>query len=109
MNSSFSGKVICAATALGMSASAWAAGYTAGEDPFTYRLTLFLHQVLFVFWLGPDIGVYTWRTKVTNAELSPAQRVSAGRMMQAIAGVHFNYSYPLEFWELLQSINGDKG
>ena len=31
-----------------------------------------------------------------------------GRMMQAIAGVHFNYSYPEEFWSLYQSILGDE-
>ena len=31
-----------------------------------------------------------------------------GRMMQAIAGVHFNYSYPEEFWRLYQSITGDR-
>jgi len=31
-----------------------------------------------------------------------------GRMMQAIAGVHFNYSYPQEFWELLQSVVGNE-
>ncbi len=31
-----------------------------------------------------------------------------GRMMQAIAGVHFNYSYPAEFWSLYQSILGDQ-
>jgi glutamate--cysteine ligase len=31
-----------------------------------------------------------------------------GRMMQAIAGVHFNYSYPDEFWQLYQSILGDE-
>jgi len=30
-----------------------------------------------------------------------------GRMMQAIAGVHFNYSYPDEFWQLFQSLLGD--
>ena len=30
-----------------------------------------------------------------------------GRMMQAIAGVHFNYSYPDEFWQLYQSLLGD--
>jgi glutamate--cysteine ligase len=32
-----------------------------------------------------------------------------GRMMQAIAGVHFNYSYPESFWQLMQSVVGDKG
>ncbi|MCP4979094.1 MAG: glutamate--cysteine ligase [Gammaproteobacteria bacterium] len=31
-----------------------------------------------------------------------------GRMMQAIAGVHFNYSYPDEFWSRYQSILGDQ-
>ncbi len=31
-----------------------------------------------------------------------------GRMMQAIAGVHFNYSYPEEFWSQFQSVIGDE-
>ena len=31
-----------------------------------------------------------------------------GRVMQAIAGVHYNYSYPEEFWRLYQSVLGDK-
>ncbi len=31
-----------------------------------------------------------------------------GRMMQAIAGVHFNYSYPENFWHLLQEQVGDR-
>ncbi len=30
-----------------------------------------------------------------------------GRMMQAIAGVHYNYSFPQEFWELYQTVVGD--
>jgi hypothetical protein len=55
-----------------------------GQDDSVYRMVLFLHQVLFVFWLGPDIGVYMWSTKATNPELTPAQRVAAGRMMRAI-------------------------
>jgi glutamate--cysteine ligase len=29
--------------------------------------------------------------------------------MQAIAGVHFNYSYPESFWRVMQSVVGDKG
>lgn len=31
-----------------------------------------------------------------------------GRMMQAIAGVHFNYSYPDEFWQLYRTELGDR-
>ncbi len=54
------------------------------DDTTAYRMVLFLHQVLFVFWLGPDIGVYMWSTKVVNPELTPGQRVSAGRMMRTI-------------------------
>ena len=54
------------------------------SDSTTYRMVLFMHQVLFVFWLGPDIGVYMWSTKAVNAELTPAQRVSAGRIMRVI-------------------------
>ncbi|MEM7210142.1 MAG: glutamate--cysteine ligase [Pseudomonadota bacterium] len=29
-----------------------------------------------------------------------------GRVMQAIAGIHYNYSYPESFWELLRDIKG---
>jgi glutamate--cysteine ligase len=31
--------------------------------------------------------------------------VRYGRIMQAIAGVHFNYSFPAQVWELLEHIN----
>ena len=30
-----------------------------------------------------------------------------GRMMQAISGVHFNYSFPLPFWEAWAAARGD--
>src|SRR5579863_9385730 len=31
-----------------------------------------------------------------------------GRMMQAISGVHFNYSFPLKFWEAYAAITGTR-
>lgn len=31
-----------------------------------------------------------------------------GRKMQAIAGVHYNYSYPDAFWELMAEVEGEK-
>jgi len=31
-----------------------------------------------------------------------------GRMMQAIAGVHFNYSFPEGFWPVLEAVDGPK-
>lgn len=55
-----------------------------GEETFVFTLTLFLHQALFVFWLGPDIGVYMWSTKLANSENTPAQRIAAARMMPVI-------------------------
>jgi len=64
-----------------ISSAAWA---SAGNDTLAYSTVLFLHQVLFVFWLGPDIGVYMWSTKAVNPELTPGQRVSAGRIMRVI-------------------------
>ena len=48
-------------------------------------MVLFLHQALFVFWLGPDIGVYLWSQKLTNTEITPAQRIAAGRIMPVIS------------------------
>lgn len=53
-------------------------------ETFTYKFVLFLHQALFVFWLGPDIGVYLWSRKLGNTEITPAQRVAAGRIMPVI-------------------------
>ena len=61
-----------------------AAAATAGEEPGGYRTLLFLHQLLFVFWLGPDIGIYMWGTKAGNPELSLAQRAAAARIMRVI-------------------------
>ncbi len=57
---------------------------TSAEEPGGYRTLLFLHQLLFVFWLGPDIGVYMWGTKAGNPELSIAQRAAAARIMRVI-------------------------
>ena len=70
--------VLCSATAQTLTSSAPA------YEGFGYLLVLFLHQVLFVFWLGPDIGVYMWSTKVVNPALSASQRLAAGRIMQVI-------------------------
>ncbi len=67
---------------LACSGSALAA--TTGGYGMEYRIVLFLHQALFVFWLGPDIGVYLWSTKLGNSELTPAQRIAAGRIMPVI-------------------------
>lgn len=64
--------------------AAGAALAASGEASFTYKLVLFLHQALFVFWLGPDIGVYLWSRKLTNPAITPAQRVAAGRIMPVI-------------------------
>src|SRR6201996_106639 len=35
--------------------------------------------------------------------------VRYGRMMQAISGVHFNYSFPLPFWELYAAVRESHG
>jgi len=32
-----------------------------------------------------------------------------GKTMQVISGIHYNYSYPEHFWELLQELDGDTG
>ncbi len=47
----------------------------------SYELLQFLHIFLFVFWLGPDVGVYAWSRKVVEADASVEQRVVAGQMM----------------------------
>jgi len=49
-----------------------------------YEIVLFLHQLLFVYWLGPDIGVFIWSRKVVNAELTADQRLAAGKIITNI-------------------------
>jgi len=47
----------------------------------SYELLQFLHVVLFVFWLGPEVAVYAWSRKAVEAGASAEQRIVAGQMM----------------------------
>jgi hypothetical protein len=49
-----------------------------------YEVVLFLHQLLFVFWLGPDLGRYIWSTRAADPSLSPTTRVTAGELINKI-------------------------
>ena len=52
------------------------------DDGLTaYELTLFIHQLLFVYWIGPDIGVYYLSHRITDPALSPGQRLAAAQVM----------------------------
>lgn len=63
----------------------FAASGGSGEDlRLTYTLSAFAHQLLFVYWLGPDIGTSIWSRKVVDPALSAEQRVAAGNMMHSI-------------------------
>jgi hypothetical protein len=61
-----------------------ASGGAAEDLRLSYTLSAFAHQLLFVYWLGPDIGVSIWSRKVVDPALSAEQRVAAGNMMHAI-------------------------
>ena len=62
-----------------------ATGITGADDGVTaYELVLFLHQLLFVYWIGPDIGVYYLSGQITNTALSVEQRLAAGQTMAAV-------------------------
>jgi hypothetical protein len=49
-----------------------------------YEVALVLHELLLVFWLGPDIGIFVWSTKVANTQLADQIRVTAAGMMHTI-------------------------
>lgn len=49
-----------------------------------YEAVLVLHELLFVFWLGPDIGVFIWSHKAAQPDLTVSQRVTAGKMIRTI-------------------------
>ena len=62
-----------------------AAGSDGANDGLTaYELTVFIHQLLFVYWLGPDIGVYVLSGKITDPQLSAEQRLAAAKTMAAV-------------------------
>ena len=49
-----------------------------------YEAVLVAHELLFVFWLGPDIGVFIWSHKAAQPDLTVSQRVTAGKMIRTI-------------------------
>ena len=63
-----------------------AAGAVEGaDDGLTwYELTVFLHQLLFVYWLGPDVGVYYLSGRISDPALSVGQRLAAAQTMEQI-------------------------
>jgi hypothetical protein len=50
-----------------------------------YEIVLVLHELLFVFWLGPDLGRYIWSTRAADNQLSPTTRVTAGELINKIS------------------------
>ncbi len=51
----------------------------------TYEIVLVLHELLFVFWLGPDLGRYIWSTRAADNQLSPTTRIIAGELIDKIS------------------------
>lgn len=62
-----------------------AAAVEGANDGLTaYELTRYMHQLLFVYWIGPDIGVYYLSHRVTDPQLSAGQRLAAAQVMGQI-------------------------
>jgi hypothetical protein len=63
-----------------------AAGVVEGaNDGLTaHELLLFIHQLLFVYWLGPDMGVYYLSGRMTDPALTVGQRLAAAQTMGQI-------------------------
>jgi len=68
----------------GQSAADTLAGSGAGTEAFRHNFVLFLHELLLVYWLGPDVAVFIWSQRVVNPELTPEARITAARMMAVI-------------------------
>jgi hypothetical protein len=49
-----------------------------------YEVVLVFHELLLVFWLGPDIGIFLWSRKAINPELSDTTRITAAGLMHKI-------------------------
>jgi len=75
---------VCAAVLLIGQTLAGPLGAEAADRNFGHTMVLFLHQLLLVYWLGPDVAVFLWSRRVVNAELTVEQRIVAGKMMAMI-------------------------
>lgn len=53
----------------------------ANDGLTAYEFTRYLHVLLFVYWIGPDIGVYYLSHRVTDPQLSVGQRLAAAQVM----------------------------
>ena len=52
--------------------------------PFDYQLLLLAHVLLFVYWLGGDLGVFYSSFVVADAKQSVASRVTAAKILVAL-------------------------
>jgi hypothetical protein len=66
--------------------AAGAAAAAVGDEPgmTVHRLWLFAHLLLFVFWLGADLGVFLCSRAVVAPGLAPDQRLRTAELMAAI-------------------------
>ena len=56
----------------------------ANDGLTAYELTRYMHQLLFVYWIGPDIGVYYLSHRITDPQLSVGQRLAAAQVMAQV-------------------------
>jgi hypothetical protein len=56
----------------------------ANDGLTAHELTRYVHQLLFVYWIGPDIGVYYLSHRICDPQLSVAQRLAAAQVMGQI-------------------------
>jgi hypothetical protein len=72
-------------TALPVAVPLWAAGTVETDPGVTMReLVSFVHVLLFVFWLGADVGVFICAHGAVKPGLAPEQRLRTAGLMSAI-------------------------
>lgn len=55
------------------------------DDGLTaHEITRFVHLLLFVYWIGPDIGVYYLSHRMSDPQLTVGQRLAAAQVMGQI-------------------------
>ena len=74
--------VTACAVILGDGAWAHTVGQSGGLTLSTHDLTRYLHVVLLVFWLGPEVAIVIAGNHAVSPALNAAQRAGAARMMQ---------------------------
>ena len=98
----FSIMVLATAIVFGQSFAETFGTDVASSQHAAHSLVLFMHQLLLVYWLGPDIAIFIWSRRSVDTTLGAEHPIVAG---QKLAKIHSIPRAPLTLFLLLPRVH----